>query len=151
MADDEERTSSDSEAEAIEAAVEDSDEDVRYSLRSKRGSKLPTTSASTSMGVAEDVVGRSQAGTDATRGSEADPVNLLEDQTQGADARSRPSTTRVARDVTSEDLNADVEGGRTGRRTPWHSALVGQDLIEGSPTRNERVAQSAFTTQTEGA
>ena len=33
MADDEERTSSDSEAEAIEAAIEDSDEDVRYSLR----------------------------------------------------------------------------------------------------------------------
>ena len=33
MADDEERTSSDSEAEAIEAAIEDSDEDVRYNLR----------------------------------------------------------------------------------------------------------------------
>ena len=41
MADDEERTSSDSEAEAIEAAIEDSDEDVRYSLRSRRGLEAP--------------------------------------------------------------------------------------------------------------
>ena len=47
MADDEERTSSDSEAEAIEAAIEDSDEDVRYSLRSKRVSKLQTMNTGT--------------------------------------------------------------------------------------------------------
>ena len=73
MADDEERTSSDSEAEAIEAAIEDSDEDVRYSLRSRRVPKTSATSASTSMGVVVDVIGASPAGVDAARGSVADP------------------------------------------------------------------------------
>ena len=71
MADDEERTSSDSEAEAIEAAIDDSDEDVRYSLRSRQVSKLTTTSASTSMGVVVDVIGASPAGIEAARGSVA--------------------------------------------------------------------------------
>ena len=97
MADDEERTSSDSEAEAIEAAIEDSDEDVRYSLRSRRGSKLPTTSASTSTGVAAGAVGGSPAGIDAARGSVADPGNRAENGTRAVNVRPH--------DVTHDELD----------------------------------------------
>ena len=97
MADDEERTSSDSEAEAIEAAIDDSDEDVRYSLRSRRVSKLSTTSASTSTGVAADVVGGSLAGIDTARGSVADPGNRSGNGTRGVDVRPH--------DVTHDELD----------------------------------------------
>ena len=97
MADDEERTSSDSEAEAIEAAIEDSDEDVRYSLRSRRGSKLPTTSASASTGVAAGAVGGSPAGIDAARGSVSDLGNRAKNGARGVNVRPH--------DVTHDELD----------------------------------------------
>ena len=67
MADDWERTFSESEAEAIEAAIDDSDEDVRYSLRSRRVPKFQTMNTGTSTSTAANGVEGSHAGTDSER------------------------------------------------------------------------------------
>ena len=81
MADDEERSFSDSETEAIEAAIEDSDEDVRYSLRSRRVPKFQMMNTGTSTNAAVNGVGGSHAGTDTVGGSVADPGNRSGDGT----------------------------------------------------------------------
>ena len=61
MADDWERTFSDSETEAIEAAIDDSDEDVRYSLRSRDVKKKQVVKVSALSDLAGATVGGSRA------------------------------------------------------------------------------------------
>ena len=61
MADDWERTFSDSEIEAIEAAIDDSDEDVRYSLRSRDVKKKQVVKVSALSDLAGATVDGSQA------------------------------------------------------------------------------------------
>ena len=62
MADDEERTSSDDEYEAIEAAIND-DDDVRYSLRSRSVSKSQSVNTNASTGASAVVPPHTSEGT----------------------------------------------------------------------------------------
>ena len=139
MADDWERTFSESETEAIEAAIDDSDEDVRYSLRSRKVSKSQTMTTGALMSTAADGVGRSHAGTDTVRGSAADPGNRSGNGTCVVDVR--------LHDVNRDERNTDVEDVQTGGRMHRHSVLVGQDLIEGSSAQGTEAARSTDVTR----
>ena len=75
MADDEERTFSDSETEAIEAAIDDSDEDVRYSLRSRGVKKKQVVKVSVLSDLAGATVNGSRAAINPTACSAADAAS----------------------------------------------------------------------------
>ena len=75
MADDWERTFSDSETEAIEAAIDDSDEDVRYSLRSRDVRKKQVVKISALSDLAGATVNGSRAATSPTACSAANAVS----------------------------------------------------------------------------
>ena len=99
MADDEERTSSDSEAEVIEAAIEDSDEDVRYSLRPRRVSKTRMTKRGQERYERYDVHGRRPRVEDGM--SWLDNHRVFEEQSQ-AGARAIERIVRPAARVSDE-------------------------------------------------
>ena len=100
MADDDERTSSDSEAEAIEAAIDDSDEDVRYSLRSRDIQKKPVVKVSAPWDLAGATVDGSRAVTSLTACSAANAASRPKSvvTSTGAWVRSQPPL-RVASDA----------------------------------------------------
>ena len=75
MADDWGRTFSESETEAIKAAIDDSDEDVRYSLRSRDVTKKQVVKVSAPSGLAGATVDGSRAATNTTACSAADAAS----------------------------------------------------------------------------
>ena len=68
------RTSSDSEDEAIQAAINDDDEDIRYSLRSRSVLKAQNTSVKTSTGLSGVIVEETRVSANAgVRTTDAQP------------------------------------------------------------------------------
>ena len=102
------RTSSDSEAEAIQDAIDDDDDDVRYSLRSRRVPKTQVTVISTSADLGGVINEGARPATDVA-GRPSDAVNSTAIHMQ-------PSLARSAGDPAHEDRVNDVEDGRPGRR-----------------------------------
>ena len=96
------RTSSDSEDEAIQDAIDD-DDDVRYSLRSRSVSKAQDASVKTSTGLSGVIV-------EETRVSANTGVRTT-------DARPPTSRASMRSDTAREDHNMDVEDGQEEGRT----------------------------------
>ena len=104
MADDWERTFSESEAEAIEAAIDDSDEDVRYSLRSRDVKKKQVVKVNAPSDLAGATVGGSRAGTSLTACSAADAASRQKSAATSTSARAHfQLPLRVASDASGRD------------------------------------------------
>ena len=104
MADDWERTFSESEIEAIEAAIDDSDEDVRYSLRSRDVKKKQVVKFNALSDLAGATVGGSRAATNPTACSAADEASRPKSVATSTSARAYfQLPLRVASDASGRD------------------------------------------------
>ena len=104
MADDWERTFSDSETEAIEAAIDDSNEDVRYSLRSRNVKKKQVVKVSALSDLVGATVDGSRAAASPTACSAADAASRLRSVATSTSARAHfQLPLRVASDASGRD------------------------------------------------